>query len=63
MSDQKAEPRNVTLYPTDRAVIERVMHSMHTDNFSAAVQFIIRDWEKLKKESEGTRTCVGEREK
>lgn len=41
---ETATAQNVTLYPSDRVIISDVMNRLHTNNLSAALQFIIRDW-------------------
>ena len=53
MSEERATGTNITLYPTDRDIVERAMRTLRRKNFSDAVQFIIRDWAQLKAELEG----------
>jgi hypothetical protein len=53
MSEERATQQSVTLYPADRAIVEKAMNAVRTANFSAGLQFIIRDWAALKAELEG----------
>jgi hypothetical protein len=51
--DERAQMTGISLYPTDRSIVECAMRSLHRKSFSDAVQFIIRDWAALKAELEG----------
>ena len=53
MSKQKSIHQSITLYPADKAIVERAIQRHMRRNFSDAVQFIIRDWAALKAELEG----------
>jgi hypothetical protein len=43
MTDEKAITQPITIYPTDRAIVEAVQKRNGT-GFSGAVRFIIREW-------------------
>ena len=47
MSEEKATQESVSLYPDDRAIVQRAMEKAHTDSFSRGLQFLIRDWKNL----------------
>jgi hypothetical protein len=53
MSEERATSQNITLYPTDRAIVERTMQRLQRKSISDAIQFIIRDWAAIKAELEG----------
>ncbi len=46
MTDEKAVPTPVSLYPTQRAIVEAFADKTGR-NFSNAIQFIIEDWARL----------------
>jgi hypothetical protein len=46
MTNEQAKTESITVYPTDREVIEAVMRR-NGQSFSGALRFIIRDWRRL----------------
>ena len=56
MSEEKSIHQSITLYPADKAIVERAIQRHMRRNFSDAVQFIIRDWAALKAELEGAQS-------
>lgn len=46
MGNEKAETKPITLYPTQRTIVE-AFAKKNGRSFSNAVQFIIEDWQRL----------------
>jgi len=43
MTDEKAETQPITIYPSDRAIVEAAQ-ARNGSGFSGAIRFIIREW-------------------
>ena len=55
-----AEPRNVTMYPSDWAVVDHVAVELDYTSTSAALRRIVREWLELKREQNTARIAAGQ---
>lgn len=50
--DEKVEARNVTMYPRDWAVVERLALSSGVQSLSGALRLIVQEWRALKRQEQ-----------
>ncbi len=43
---ESIEPRNVSMYPSDWAVVQKLNDDLDLRNLSLALRMIVRDWQK-----------------